>query len=321
MLSGVKLDDIRPNGFLLKKTRHGRYLDAYRMKPVRTDYFKNKLKSTLKTIHERYNTGEIKLEGMHEDTEDDAVVVWDVNEYQTVRSTIEQIFQHADAQQLGSLKSVTGAKFSAMLFDIPDGKSVIAIDSISIFSKAAFERGLFVATYDETALEELKQESVLVFEYGLPCIYFEEENMMLVLDKQKTEKIFNLLEHYQKNATKKFGKLVDEDIIEIDSDVLNSELRNITTARKINNMIKMDSFTKDIDYYKEYENKSLDFDDERTRITIQNDKVIISNKDDLRSFLHITRDDVVESMMDNDKKFIAFKKRPIKRKQNSASTN
>ena len=132
-----------------------------------------------------------------------------------------------------------------MLFDMPEGKSVITIDFVDIFSTGTLESGYFVATYDETALEELKKDSVLVFKYGLPCIYFEEEQKLLVLNRKKTEEIFNLLEYYQKNASAKFVELVDRGIIEIDDTVLNSELRNVTTARKINNMIKMDSFTKD----------------------------------------------------------------------------
>ena len=315
MLSNVNLNDIYPMGFLLRKTRHGGYLDAFKMKPINTNYFKTKLETALKTVLDRSKNGEIRFEDMHEDTEDDAVVVLDVGGYQTVRHTIEQIFQHTEANELDSLKSVIGAKFSAMLFGIPDGKSVIAIDSVDIYDKTVVEKGYFIATYDDTALEELKQDSALVFKYGLPCIYFEKENKLLVLNRRKTEQIFNLVEYYRKNAETKFAELKDEGIVEIDDDVLNSELKNITTARKINNMIKTDSFTRNIDYYKEYESRSSDFDDERAKITIKNNKVVISSKDDLRSFLHITREDVLESMMDPDKKFLAFKKRPIKRKQ------
>ena len=319
MLSGTDLSGISPMGFLLKKARHGKYLNAYRMKPIKTAYFRDKLNLTLKSVYDRYNTREIKIEDIHADVDDNAVVVLDVNEYQTIKSTIEQIFQDATTEPMDSLKSTAGAKFSAMLFDIPDGKSVISIDTVEVLFKSAFEKGVFVATYDETAVEEMEHDSALVFRYELPCIYFEEEEKLLVLDRKKTEGIFNLLEHYQKNARTKFVKLVDENIVEIDDAVLDSELKNITTARKINNMIKTGDFAKDINFYKEYKSKSSDFDDKLAQITIKNDKVIISNKDDLLAFLHITRDDVIESMMYPDKKYISYAKRPIKRKQLGSS--
>ena len=315
MLSGTDLNGISPMGFLLKKARHGKYLNAYRMKPINTDYFRDKLMLTLKSVYDKYKTREIKIKDIYADVDDNAVVILDVNEYQTIKSTIEQIFQDAETMPMDSLKSTARAKFSAMLFDIPDGKSVISIDTVEVFFKNVFEKGIFVATYDETAVEEMKHDSALVFRYELPCIYFEEEEKLLVLDRKKTEGIFNLLEHYQKNARTKFVELVDENIVEIDSAVLDSELKNITTARKINSMIKTDEFTKDIDFYKEYKSKSSDFDDKLAQITIKNDKVIISNKDDLLAFLHITRDDVIESLMYPDKKYISYVKRPIKRKQ------
>ena len=104
MINNIELDDIRPMGFLLKKARHGRYLDAYKMKPINTDYFKKKLKSTLKTLHDRSKNGEIKFDNRHEDTEDDAVAVLDVSEYQTVMSTIDQIPPASRSEPFGQLK-------------------------------------------------------------------------------------------------------------------------------------------------------------------------------------------------------------------------
>ena len=314
MRKNVDLGDILPMGFLLKKNRHGRYLDAYRMKPIKIDYFTEKLKSTLDTVHERYENREIRFEHMHEDTDDDAVVILDVDDYQTIRHTIEGIFRHADANPLDSLKSMKNVKFSAMLFDIQNDSAVITIDSVSVFSKAFFEKGGFVATYDDKFVDEFKKDSVLAFEYGLPCIYFEKERKLLVLDRNKTEEIFNLIEYYKKNAETKFQELVDSGIIEVADDILNSELRGITVARQVNNMIKANAFTRDIDYYKKYEEKSSDFDDNRTKITIRNNKVIINDKDDFRSFLHITKDDILESIVDSDQKFLSYKKRPITRR-------
>ncbi len=45
-----------------------------------------------------------------------------------------------------------------------------------------------------------KTKSILAFELGLPCIYFEETEKMVVFDRPKTESILNLKEYYKKKA-------------------------------------------------------------------------------------------------------------------------
>ena len=306
-------------GFLLKKSTHGKYLDAYRLKPIKTQYFKRKLRAELECIKEKYESNQIKIRNFYrEDTDENTLSILDVSKHASIKNTIEQILQSADANPIDSMKSMRLARFSAMLYDIPDEKSMIALDFVSIFSKSAFEKGGLVATYDEVGLEELKKDSALVFRFGLPCIYFEEEEKLLVLNKPKTEEIFNLLEHYQEKASAKFKELEDEEIIDIDNALLQGELKNITTARRINNMIEGDMFTTDIGFYKKYEkffSEHSDLDDELTKLTIKQGKVLLHDKNHFQSYLHMTSYNIQQSVIEDEEIYIAFQKRKVKRKR------
>jgi len=78
------------------------------------------------------------------------------------------------------------------LFKIPNGKSIIALDTASIFNEAFKKIGLIV-TYNEDGMKKLKKsKSIIAFELGLPCIYFEETKKIVVFDISKTESILNL---------------------------------------------------------------------------------------------------------------------------------
>ncbi|MDE1728186.1 hypothetical protein [Candidatus Nitrosotalea okcheonensis] len=308
------LENITPKGFLLKKSTHGRYLDAFKLKPIKTVYFRKKIISELKRIKEAYDKEQIKIVSFDkQDTEDNALSVLDIDKFSSIKSTIDQISQSAEANSIDSLKSMERAKFSAMLFDIADEKSVIAIDTVSIFSKA-FEKGGLVATYDEIGLHELTQDSALVFKFGLPCIYFEEKKKLLVIDRESTESIFNLLEHYQKKASVQFSETL-VDIIKLDDGVFQSEIKNITVARRINNMIEGGLFTTDIELYKKHETiikSHPEWDDELTQLVIEDNKVKLDSSDRFKSFLHLTSLDLMNPAIDPTQHFISFKKRKVR---------
>lgn len=302
-------------GFLLRKSTHGKYLDSYKLKPVKTNYFRKKLKSVIDELHEKYNNNDIKIKNFHDDDEN-AVSILDVNEYNSIKNTIEQILQSLETNPIESLKSMKRVNYSAMLFDMPEEKSLITIDTVSIFNKAFDKFGL-VATYDEIGLQELEKDSLLIFGLSIPCIYFEEEEKLLVLDRAKTEKIFNLIEHYQEKANEKFEELENEEIIELDKGVLTAELKNITTARRIDKMIKGNLFTTDIEIYKkhdEYLKKHPEIDDELTQLIIKNNKVVLDTQDRIKSFLHITSMNIVNPVIDNSQTYISFQKRKVKTK-------
>lgn len=311
----VDLENVKPTGFLLKKATHGRYLDAFKLKSVRTSYFRKKLMLEINRVKEKYESGDLKITDFDkDDTEDENVItILDVDKLSSIKNTIDQIFQQSESNPIDSLKSMERAKFSAMLFDMPDGKSLIAIDSVSIFDKNAFEKGGLVATYDDLGVQELGKDSVLIFRFGLPCIYFEEKKKLLVINKAKTEQIFNLLEHYQQRANEKFEEL-ESNMITVDDGVLQSELKNITIARRINNMIESQAFPSDIQFYKRHEEfiKQNGLDDELTQIFIKDGRVMIDSHDRFKSFLHITSLNIVNPVIDPQQYFVAFRKRKIK---------
>lgn len=312
MLDEIDLENVEPMGFLLRKMRGT--LRSYSMGRINTDYFEQKLKLELQTIRNKYDSGKIKIKDTYADVDDDDVVVLDANEYQAVQSTIKRIFQYTEADPADKQKGVRGAKASAMLFKRPNSKSIIAIDLVSVIYNKGSEKRVFV-TYDDMRINEFQDKAILLFKYGLPCIYYEEYNALMVLNRKKTEDIFNLREHYQNVSKSKFDELIEAGIVEIQNDVLDTELGNNTTARKIYAMVKDGNFARDINYYKKYVDQSADIEDERAHIKIRDNKVIISNQKELLAFLYVTRDDVVSSIINPDNKYVTHRKDHLRSKR------
>lgn len=309
------ISNIKPDGFLLRKAGHRQQLDAFKLKPIRTNYFRNILKTKLEEIKQKFEDREIKITKFYrEDADESAISVLDVDKHVWVKNTIREIFQTASANPIDKLDRMENVKFSAMLFKIPNSKSIMAIDFVAIYSEAFEAKIGLVATYDDMGLEQLDRNAALVFKFGLPCIYFEETDKLLVMNKKDTEKIFNMLEHYQKKATQKFNELENEGIIEIDKTILQSELKKIGSSRRINNMIEGGAFTTDISIYKKYETflkKHPDVNDE-LGLKIENGRVIIDTKNHFDSFLHFTEYNLGQSVIDDSVLYIALKKRLIK---------
>ena len=310
------INDIRPECFLLKKDLRGKFLHSYRLQPIQTGYFKSKIKAKLSDTQIKYEQKELKIRSFYREETDDAVVnILDATKYDFIKKSIEDIFQTASANKIDKLDSMEKVNFSAVLFKIPNGKSIIVLDSVSIFNQAFKKIGLIV-TYDEEGMKKLeKTKSVLAFELGLPCIYFEETQKIVVFDRPKTESILNLKEYYKKKAKNTFQKLVDEEIIDLDNNIFEKETNNITTARRINTMIEDQAFTTDITIYKKYEayfKKHPEIDDEMTKLKIEDGKVVLHSKQHFQSFLHLTGYDLDQSVIDDNKIFIAYQKRRVK---------
>ena len=310
------IDDIKPECFLLKKDQRGNFLHSYRLQPIQTGYFKTRIKSKLEDTQTKFNNNEIKIRNFYrEETDDTVVSILDAIKYDFIRRTIEDIFQTASANKIDKLDTMEKVNFSALLFKIPNGKSIIALDSVSIFNQA-FKRIGLIVTYDEEGMKKLeKTKSIIAFELGLPCIYFEEFQKIVVFDRPKTESILNLKEYYKKKAKTTFQKLVDEEIIDMDNKIFEKETNNITTARRINIMIEDDVFTTDITIYQKYEEyfkNHPEIDDEMTKLEIKNNKVMLHTKQHFQSFLHLTGYNLDQSVIDDSKIFIAYQKRRVK---------
>lgn len=310
------IENIKPECFLLRKDQRGKFFHSYKLKPVQTEYFGSTIKSKLLETKEGYNNKEIKIINFYDEETDDYIVsILDATKYDFIQKTIENIFQTSSANEIEKLDLMEKVNFSALLFKIPDKKSIIALDSVSIFNQAFKKIGL-VTTYDDKGIEKLKKDkSILVFKLGLPCIYFEEFKKILVFDRPKTEKILNLKEYYKEKAKTKFRKLVDEGIIDMDDKIFEKETDNITTVRRINKMIENNIFTTDITIYRKYETyfkKHVEIDDEITKLEIKNDKIMLHSKQHFQSFLHLTEDNLEQSVIDDSKIFVAYRKRKVK---------
>ena len=261
------------------------------------------------------NDKEITIKNFPQEVTDEKTVwIIDAKKYESIQKTINDVFDtNLGDKYRDHRKHISKIKYSAMLFDIPNEKSIITIDFISIYNKKTTDIGL-VASYDDSGLHEITKGDVFTFKSDLPCIYFEEVEKLIVFDLKKTEQIFNLIEHYRKNARKQFEMLVKKNIIDIDNDVLETSIKNITTAYKINRMIEHDAFDMTIKEYEEYIKffkTHKDIRDKVSKLLIRDNKVIIHNDDDFKAFLYWTDYAIQQSVINPNKIFVVHGKREI----------
>lgn len=307
------IDSIRPHGFVAK--RHRGSLQLFELDSVNTEYFRTKIIKKLEQTQTELNDKEITIKNFPQEVTDEKTVwIIDAKKYESIQKTINDVFDtNLGDKYRDHRKHISKIKYSAMLFDIPNEKSIITIDFISIYNKKTTDIGL-VASYDDSGLHEITKGDVFTFKSDLPCIYFEEVEKLIVFDLKKTEQIFNLIEHYRKNARKQFEMLVKKNIIDIDNDVLETSIKNITTAYKINRMIEHDAFDMTIKEYEEYIKffkTHKDIRDKVSKLLIRDNKVIIHNDDDFKAFLYWTDYAIQQSVINPNKIFVVHGKREI----------
>ena len=312
IFDGIKnIDSIRPHGFVAKRNMGA--LQSFKLEIVHTEYFRTRFIKKLEQTKNELVNREIKIkEFPQEDTVKKTVYIIDVKKYKSIEKTIEDIFDTDSATPISSV-NIKRIKYSAMLFIIPNNKSIITLDFISVYNPKASNVGL-VTSYDESGLHEITEGDIITFKLGLPCLYFEEVHKLVVFDLKTTEEIFNLSEYYRENARTQFSKLVEDDIIDINEEVLEAWIKKNVNASKINRMIEQNAFNMTIKEYKKYIeffSTHRDINDEVSQLNIKNNKVIIHSEDDFTAFLYWTDYAIQQSIIDPNKIYVIHSKREI----------
>lgn len=308
------LDSIRPDAFLLYKSK--KYLQCHKLSntddELATD-FRNETKKTLECLKKEFSDKDVRIKNFpYEITDEKAVCIIDSKKYTSIQQTITEIMMNTDLGSDIAGVGTNNVRFYAMYFKI-DGKSIIVFNELQIIHK--FERGkkLYIsALYDDSKLI-INKSDALKFTTFTPCIYFEEYDKLIAWDIKKTMKMFLMIEYYKEKAIKIFQ---DSDIIKIGPSVLEKGLNNSVNAIRISRMIEQNAFEKDIDFYKahlKFFNENKDLNDRLIKLIIRDDHVIINNRDEFDSFLHITDQNIQQPVVNmDDDTFIAIAKRKVR---------
>lgn len=308
------LEDVMPMAFLLRKDTRSRQLYSVRLKPIGD---RTKLHDKLKAkIRERVEdmVGERRpIKDFDKDYESDSITIMDVKKSSFVSETLKTIFQMADTDPIGSLKSMRTVKYSAVLFPMPGHASIITIDRVAVYHKG-FKKVGHLLSYDDDVSDV---DGMILFKFDLPCIYFEKLGILLVLDRKATEQMFNLIEHYQDKIKNHFEDLAGDDRVDIDLDDLKEWTKTITMARRVNAMIQNGLLDRDVavyEKYKKYLDDRPDIDDDELRLKLENGKISIPDKKHFVSFLNFAEKNLQQSVIDPNDLYLASRKRKVVRK-------
>ncbi|GEM_PF-2161044 len=145
------------------------------------------------------------------------------------------------------------------------------------------------------------EDDVVAFDKQVDCIYFDNSNSLLVLNKFDVELIFNFKEYYHIHAQVVFQELVKRKLITITDEVMVEMLSNYIITRRITSLLKEAKFNRTIDVFKDHEEyfnkKKYELQDNKVELEIKDNKVVIDNKEKLDTFLNICDDDYVEGVI------------------------
>lgn len=308
------IERVMPMAFLLRRDTKSKQLDSFRLKPIGdATKLHGKLKAKIKRRVEGVVDERRPIRDFDKDYEGDGITVMNVEKSSFVRKTLEAIFEMSDANPIGSLKNMKMAKYSAVLFPMPDGNAVIAIDKVAVYHKE-FNKVGHLLSYDDDVSDV---DGMILFKFDLPCIYFEKFGLLLVLDRKATEQMFNLIEHYQGRIRDYFEGLGD-DMVDMDMGDLNEWTKTITVARRVNAMIQNGFLDREItvyEKYKEYLDAHPEIDDDGLRLEMDNGKISIPDKKHFESFLNFAETNLQQSVIDSDDIYVASRKRKVVRKK------
>ena len=309
VLEGI--DQVMPMAFLLKRDTRSSQLDSFRLKPV-GNQLNNKLRFKMKEVLKNIADEKTAIKDFDREYESDKITVMDVKGSLFVEKTLKTVFEMADSNPIDSLKNMKGVAYSSVLFKMPNHRSVIAIDTVAVYHKG-FRKIGHLLSYGESINDV---ESIILFKFDLPCIYFEKINKLLVLDRKSTEGMFNLIEHYQGKIKDYFEKLTSDSRVDIDVRNVGEWTKKITMARRVNSVIQNGLLDRDPDVYekyREYLDKHPDINDDELQLSIKNGRICIPDKKHFESFLNFAESNLQQSVIDPDDVYVAMRKRKVKR--------
>ncbi len=219
---------------------------------------------------------------------------------------------HRDGSPIESLKQMEHAK--AYCFEVKANN-----ETIYVFSEVTH---LYLPKETDEITAQLKggelkimDSDIIVFSKNIACLYFPQLEYLLIIDSVKTEHLLGFKEQYKDIATKTLESL--SNTINVDNEFLENKLTNHEVNKLIVQMGMERRIIEEPDHYKAYNNfyeKHKDLEElEKLEFDKQN-KVVIRNMSELKIFLDVSDNRIVEGVVKRGEYSIAIKRIVLRKK-------
>lgn len=145
------------------------------------------------------------------------------------------------------------------------------------------------------------KDDILAFDEVVDCIYFEEADAVLILDKGMTENIFNFKDAYATHTKEVFETLDKQNIATIDKKLLDKVIGSKQITRRITAMLKENKFNRPMKFYLDHQqlfkSDPNKYKRELATFHIINNKVSLTNQEELETFLGVCTDAYVKGIV------------------------
>lgn len=214
--------------------------------------------------------------------------------------------EHTNLHVLEDLSEVKKFHSIALRFCTSDGDVIYfrKIRSYQLVSRhysitGALHKGKFNKVKDD----------ILAFDEVVDCVYFEEADSILVLDKSMTESIFAFKDYYIEGTKNAIGTLTSLKLVEVDATLFDKVLRSKSYTRQITEMLQDGKFKRDTKWFADhltlFQSEPAKYKAQLASYAIGTDgQVVIKNEVQLDTFLGVCSDSYVRSRV-SSKDFFA----------------
>ena len=224
---------------------------------------------------------------------------------------IEKIRQQSADMPIEDIRNTKDVKnFCVEL--ISSGQSIIIFSAV-MYTKIDDSKEIATIMKDQ----KLKQisEQIVIFSNQIDAIYMSEYETLIIFNETNTEKIFGFNEYFKDLSVKTILGL--SELIVTKKEFLEKNLVDKKIIKDIVKLYNGKGFEKTIVNYKEYEKlfkKNKDLDPNLTAIDITaDDKLNLDTKNKLKTFVRMTKRDILQDPINNDELYLVFGKQSMKK--------
>lgn len=311
-----EISNVSIQGYLIKKTQKRKILEKFTTHRFQlTDEMAQEFRTTFNASMENHYLIEGKTPKIKKFTDpslidSDELYSIEKNTLPELDGLIDDLKMHNDASPIQELKNMEKAQIYCL---------EIAINDNTIFAFAPIDN-FYINDTQKHILAEFKKDKInkieknlILFSKNISCVYLTKTQSLLIINSKNTSKMLSFSDQFKKTAK----AIIQNEwtIVNIPPDSLEDVFSNNTNNQTLIKLNKSEKLKNKIEHYEKYNNFcTLHNDLDLKRLTIVQNKLIITKSKDLEIAIHVSDNTLVEGVLEHDDFSLALRRKPIIKK-------
>jgi hypothetical protein len=260
----------------------------------------------LKEIVPQLEEGEFKLQGFFDlNPRPNSLFTCQFEDVEVMNYVFVQMKQR---QRLRQATKINSDDIHAMAVEIPLSNGKVVYFRKYTKSKIITTRGALTISFYEGRFNRIKGD-ILIFDREIDCMCYENDQTIVIFDREGFEHVFNFNEYYAHQSRKALGKLTPILTGAITEPLLSEMAEKKRISKRITNLSRAGAFDALKPKLFEDHKKKLG---KRVTYEIENGKILIFDQQSLLDFLDVCEDNFLEGVV-TENMYRSFGKEPMAR--------